>query len=219
MGNSPTLTPQQFNFSEAAQFRVLLQQAIADLRVSIPAIVQSVDYSKNPPVVTAQIAIKEILKTATGPVSTAIWPISNVPIALCSAGGFSFTLPVQAGDEGLLVFSDMCFDLWWARGGVQDQFERRRHDVTDCIFIPGPRSQARPIPNWSQNSAQLRTDDGTCYIELAPGGVLNFVAPGGVNINGAVVTSGEVTAKGIPLSAHLHPGVQTGGSNTGEPIP
>lgn len=256
MSNPPSLTPAQLNYADTAMWKEILRQSLADLRVSIPAIVESVDYSKNPPVVTAQIAIKELVKMPSGPQWTDIYPISNVPIALFSAGGFSLTLPVAEGDEGLLVFTDMCFDLWWTRGGVQEQFERRRHDVADCIFIPGPRSQARPISSWSQNSAQLRTDDGTCYLELAPGGVINLVAPGGINLNGAVLAqktlevqelftaddgmdvtgtvnaeggtlelngaltaSGEVTGNGIPLSTHVHGGVQTGGSDSGPPIP
>lgn len=246
-GAQPELTPSQLNYAETAQWKTILQQALADLRVSVPAIVQSVDYTKNPPVVTVQIAIREVVRTPSGPQETAIYPISNVPIVLPSAGGFSLTLPVAAGDEGLLTFCDMCMDLWWTRGGVQNQFERRRHDLSDCGFSPGMRSQARPIPNWSQNSVQLRTDDGTAYIELAGGGVVNIVAPGGVNINGNLIVdgttqvdelttgedglnvtgpinaTGEITAQvggvlPIPLSTHLHQGVQPGIGNSGTPI-
>lgn len=184
MSNSPTLSQAQFNRADTAQWKAALKQAIVDLRCSIPAIVKSVDYTNNPPTVTVQIAIKEVVKTPEGPESTAIYPISNVPIVLPSAGGFALTLPIAAGDEGLLVFCDMCIDLWWTRGGVQDQFERRRHDISDCGFIPGMRSQAKPIPNWSQNTAQLRTDDGTAYLELTKEGAINIVAPGGFSVNG-----------------------------------
>ena len=217
MSTAPQLTPAQLNYAETAQWKAILKQAITDLRVSIPAIVQSVDYTANPPVVTVTVAIQEVVRTADGPQNKTIYPISNVPIVLPSAGGFSLTLPVTAGDEGLLTFCDMCIDLWWKRGGIQPQFERRRHDLSDCGFAPGMRSQKRPLSNWSQNSAQLRSDDGTTYIEIAAGGVVNIVAPGGLNVNGAVVATGEVTGNGIPLSTHIHGGIYSGGSFTDEP--
>lgn len=194
MNNSPGLSPAQFNFADTAQWKVAINQALIDLRCSIPAIVQSVDYTNNPPTVTVQVAIKEIVKTATGPVVTTIYPIATVPIILPSAGGFSLTLPIAEGDEGLLIFCDACIDLWWTRGGVQEQLERRRHDISDCGFVPGMRSQMRPgIPNWSQNTAQLRTDDGTAYVELTKGGAINIVAPGGITLTGPLVVENAAT--------------------------
>lgn len=37
-------------------------------------------------------------------------------------------------------------------------------------------------------------------------------------VNGSVTATGEVTGNGIPLSTHLHTGVQTGGGTSGPPI-
>lgn len=217
MSTNPQLTPAQLNYAETAQWKDILRQAITDLRVSIPAIVTDFDPVKQ--VVGVEIAIREVVRTPSGPVDTAIAPIYNVPVCFPSAGGFSLTLPIQSGDEGLLVFCDMCIDLWWARGGIQNQLERRRHDLSDCGFYPGGRSQPRALPSYSANSAQLRSDDGSTYVEIAAGQIVNIVAPSGVNITGNLVVSGEVTGNGIPLSTHLHPGVQAGGSDTGAPIP
>lgn len=197
MSNSPTLSQSEFLQANTAQWKTALQQALVDLRVSIPAIVQSVNYDNNPPTVTVQVAIKEVEKTPEGPKIHVISPIANVPIVLPSAGGFSLTLPVAAGDEGLLVFCDMCIDLWWTRGGVQDQLLRCRHDISDCGFIPGMRSQAKPIPNWSQNTAQLRTDDGTAYLELTKEGAINIVAPGGFNVNGVATFQKPTTFEDV----------------------
>ena len=108
------------------------------------------------------------------------------------------------------------------------------------------RSQARPISDWSQDSARLTTDDGTSYVELAPLGAVNVLAPGGMKVigtlevtelliaddgmevsgtvvaeggtfalDGALAATGEVTGNGIPLSTHIHPGVEPGGGDTG----
>ena len=216
MSSQPQLTPDQLNYAETAQWKTILKQALMDLRVSIPAIVQAFDATAG--TVDVQIALREIVRTPSGPVDTAINPIYKVPVVFPSAGGFSLTIPIQAGDEGMLVFCDMCIDLWWQRGGVQNQFERRRHDLSDCGFYPGGRSLPRALPNYSTNSAQLRSDDGTTYLEIAAGGVVNIVAPGGLNINGAVVATGEGTFNGgHTVSAHVHGGVQSGGSDTAPP--
>lgn len=215
MSSQPQLTPDQLNYAETAQWKTILKQALADLRVSIPAIVQAFDAMEG--TVDVQVAIREIVRTPNGPANTAINPIFKVPVCFPSGGGFSLTLPIQPGDEGMLVFCDMCIDLWWMRGGLQNQFERRRHDLSDCGFYPGGRSKPRALSAYSTSTAQFRSDDGTTYLEIAAGGVVNIVAPGGLKVNGAIVATGEVTGNGIALSTHVHGGVQSGGADTGPP--
>lgn len=73
-------------------------------------------------------------------------------------------------------------------GGVQNQVECRRHDLSDGFAIIGVWSQPRVIPGYSTGSAQLRNDAGSAYVELAGdtinivGGTVNIKA-GRVNIN------------------------------------
>lgn len=217
MSTLPQLTPSQINYAETSQWYEILRQALTDLRVAIPAVVTDFDATKQ--VVGVEVAIREIVRTPSGPVNTAIAPIYNVPVIYPSAGGFSLTLPIQPGDEGFLIFCDMCIDLWWTRGGIQNQFERRRHDLSDCGFLPGGKNQQKVISGYSTSTAQLRSNDGSTYVEIAQGQIVNIVAPGGVNITGTLVVSGEVTGNGIPLSSHVHTGVTTGGSETGPPTP
>lgn len=241
------LTPEQLNYSDTAQWTRVLKQALMDLRCAAPGIVKSVDYTKSPPVVTVQVAISELVRGANGPQWTAIQLIANVPICLPRAGGFLLTLPVKAGDTGLLIFCDSCIDLWWKSGGLQPppgapvtqpNFENRRHDITDCGFIPGMSSQAQPVSFWSQVSAQLRTEDATVVVDIAPAGItltapkvvvnttgdvditaggnMNMNATGNVNIAGANVIVGNNTKiDGKTFLTHEHSGVQSGGGNTG----
>ena len=229
MSNSPGLTPSQLNYAQTAQWKEFLRQALADVRVAIPSIVKSFDAGTQ--TVSVQIAVSELVRL-NNPQWTAIQPINKVPIILPRAGGFCLTLPIQAGDEGMLVFCDSCIDLWWLNGGIQPpagapftqpEFERRRHDLNDCGFYPGTWNQTRVLPAYSIFSAQLRTDDGTCYLELAPGGIVNILAPGGVNIIGNLNATEEITAQTltipIPLSTHLHSDVTGGLDDTGPPIP
>lgn len=192
----PQLTPSQLNYAETSQWKAILRAALNDLRVSIPAIVQ--DFDPLTQSCTVKVAIREVVRTPDGPQNTEIAPILKVPVILPSAGGFSLTLPLVKGDEGLLVFCDMCFDLWWTRSGVQNQLERRRHDLTDCGFFPGAKSNPNVIPNYSTISAQLRSNDGTVIVDVAPTGITLTAPLVQINSTGDV----DITAAGaINLNA------------------
>lgn len=188
----------------------------------LPAIVQSVNLEKM--TIQALPTIRAYVRQSNGVQDWVQLPaIPDVPILFPAAGQFALTLPIAVGDEVLLIFADRCIDSWWQNGGVQNQFELRMHDLSDAFAIPGPRSLPNVIPSISSDSAQLRTLDGSAYIELAPGGIVNIVAPGGVNITGDVMVTGTVTGTedgvfdGISVDEHVHGGVQSGGDMTGPP--
>lgn len=242
----PSLSPEQLTFAETAQWKTILRQALVDLRVCIPAIVQSFDPQTQ--VVSVQVAINELIRFPTGAQWRSIPPINNVPVCLPRAGGFSLTLPLEQGDEGFLVFCDTCIDLWWQNGGQQPGGQqppveggstapifqpnhewRRRHDISDCGFFPMGWSQPRVLSNYSSDSAQLRSDDGNVIVDVAEAGV-TVTAPkftvnctGEVQINGSQVvisSSGNNSeVDGVDFLDHTHSGVQSGGSDTGPVVP
>lgn len=179
------LTPEQLNYSDSAQWRQLARQLSADIRVATPAfLVEDMDAATQ--TVAVQVALQERVRPPQGP---AQWwdlaPVFMVPVVLPSGGGFSLTMPLRKGDEGLLVFCDTCFDNWWRNGqtnapkadnvdapsGSQQQFVVCRHEYWDCGFVPGMRSQPSVLSGYSTSSAQLRTDDGAVYADVAAGGV------------------------------------------------
>lgn len=146
----------------------------------------------------------------------------DVPVVFMGGGGFVVTFPIQPGDEALAIFGQRCIDSWWQSGGIQTQAEIRQHDLSDAFCIVGPRSQPHVIPNISTSTAQLRTNDGTCYIELAGGGVINIVAPAAVNFTtphitqtGDVVAQGDVVGEGTSLHTHVH--INAGGTGDSGP--
>jgi hypothetical protein len=146
------------------------------------------------------------------------------------AGGYLLTLPIKPGDECLVVFADMCIDAWWQQGGVQNQVERRRHDLSDGFAILAPWSQPKRIANYSQNAAQLRNESGGAYIELKGGDITikgdkvkmladNFTVDATTyTVNSqqsAYNGSGNTVIEGRNFLAHTHTGVQSGPSSTG----
>ncbi|WP_405423537.1 Gp138 family membrane-puncturing spike protein [Pantoea stewartii] len=191
------------------------------LRVSLPGIVQSFDPATC--TCTIQPAIAGQGVDENGQIQSAPLPmLTDVPVIFPRGGGCTITFPVKAGDECLVVFSDRCIDFWWQNGGVQEPVDPRQHDLSDAFAIVGPQSQAQKISGISTTSVQVRTDDGSSFIELMQGGNVNITTPlltvnGNVQVNGTVTSTGDQVAKGISQTGHVHSGVQSGSSQTGGP--
>lgn len=208
---------------ESLQLDEMFWQRACDLRVSVPSVVVSFD--SNTQTVTVQPAIKETVYQNLVPTPVSLPQLPKVPILLMRGGGFTVTVPIQAGDECLVVFTDMCLDSWWQSGGTNNvQIERRRHDLTDGIAIFGIWSQPRVLQNYSQKTLQIRNDQGTILVELTANSINinagdgnNVNVTGNLNVSGNVNIQGDATIAGIDFEAHVHPGVTSGGADTGPP--
>lgn len=246
----------------------LMHMIFEQLRVALPGVVQS--FNPGPPatvdvliatseyVQIGQIAEKEFQSTdALGNPITVENPsagqfilrtkamqlplLVQVPIQIPTAGGYALTLPIQAGDECLVVFLDTDPSVWFQNGGAGNNPTRteQRHGLSNPIAIFGLRSTPRAIQNYSTTSAQLRSDDGETVIDLKNGQVtvtaakvtvqssdtvqingasqVNLDAGSGtVNIGGGNVVIGPSTkVDGHLFLSHVHSGVSTGGGTSG----
>jgi hypothetical protein len=165
--------------------RALRDGIMADLRVAIPGVVQS--FNAQEMTVTVQPAIKERRLNPDYSQSWVTIPLLvDVPVVLPRAGGFMLTLPIQPGDECLVVFADAAIDLAWQNGGTDNvQPIRRRHNLSDGFAILGWWSQPSVPSSYSTTAAQLRTADGETYISLEPGEI-DLVATT-VRVNGTPI--------------------------------
>ncbi len=227
---------QLLNDAEAA-ITTALDGRQARIWTALPGIVQSVDWDMM--TVEVQPAIQGVATNSQGAQSYVNLPkLVDVPICFPSAGGFLLTLPIAADDEVLVIIASRCIDAWWQNGGANNvPLELRMHDLSDGFAIPGPRSQPNvPSGAISSTNAQLRNDAGTTYVEITPAGNINLISPTGIQIaapsvvitgdlavtgdlgvTGLGAITGELTANGVPVSTHVHSGVQTGSSDTGPP--
>ena len=216
------------------------------MRVALPGIIQSFDPESLTAVV--QPAIRYIERDNDGNKSTKDYPLLvDVPVVFPRGGGCTLTFPVSEGDECLVIFADRCIDFWWQSGGVQEPVDGRMHDLSDAFCIVGPQSQAKKIGGISTTGAQLRTDDGSAFIEVAAGGDITATTAGNATINapeivlngnvtingnlsqgmgesggtatmhGPVTVTNDVTAGGKSLMTHTHGGVEHGNDSTGGP--
>lgn len=139
---------------EGETLRLFGDDLNANLRVAMPGIIQSFD--TNTQTVSVKLAIRERLKSSD---LTREWvdiPILvDVPIVIPRSGGYAITMPISKGDECLVIFADMCIDAWFSNGGIQNQIERRRHDLSDAFAILGVWSQPNKISNYDTTSLKI----------------------------------------------------------------
>lgn len=195
-------------------FDALTASIFSMMRVSLPGIIQSFD----PETVTCvvQPAIKGAVPDDSGvPVSSEMTLLMDVPVMFPRGGGCTLTFPIKPGDECLIVFSDRCTDFWWQSGGVQEPADDRQHDLSDAFAIVGPQSQAKKISGISMSGAQLRTDDGAAFVEVAAGHAITVQTPGKLTASaqgGAEITAPEIVLNGnVTINGNLSQGMGEGG--------
>lgn len=136
-----------------------------NLRVALPGIIQS--FNRIEQTVTVQPVLREeIIKPDQSTQVVQLPLLLDVPIYMPRAGDCILTMPIKQGDECLVIFSDMCIDAWWTYGGIQNQIEKRRHDLSDAIALTGIWSQPNRINGYSTDATELRTLSGKTKISL-----------------------------------------------------
>ena len=211
-------------------FRAILSGSQKGIWTALPGSVVSFDADT----VTASVqpGVSGVVTGQDGSPSTVNLPVlTDVPVVFPRGGGCTLTFPVAAGDECLIVFACRSIDAWSQSGGVQPPANARKHDLSDAFAIIGPMSQANKISGMSPSTTQLRSNDGSTFVELDPAGqIVNVTAPGGmtittptlhitgdVNCDKTVTATTDVIGGGKSLKTHVHTGVTTGSGTSGPP--
>lgn len=164
----------------------------------MPGIIQS--FSASSVTATVQMAIKGIVQDQTGKSQFVNLPLLvDVPVFFPRGGNCTLTFPVAKNDECLVVFASRCVDGWFQSGGVQAPVQPRMHSMSDGFALVGFFSQATKISGISTTTAQLRSNDGSTYVEVNPAGqIVNVVAPGGMTLTTPTVTiTGTINVQNV----------------------
>ncbi len=200
-------TLQERTKSNADLLAILKKQTGMSLRCAMPGIIESFNTSEQ--TVSVYVAIRELIDTYGNLSWQDIPVLVDVPIVLPRAGGYVLTMPINKGDECLVIFADTCIDGWWQSGGIQNQVEIRRHDLSDGIAIIGLWSQPKVIPDYSMSGAQLRSINGSASITLTDDEII-------LSADSIKITAGGNTIiDGKNFLGHVHGGVEPGGGTTG----
>ena len=193
---------------DATQTELLEQaknNAMMDVRVSMPARIVSF----NPATKTASVEIGLKMVNADDTQSD-YPPLVDCPCLFTRGGGFHLVHPYKAGDKGIVLFSDRCFDGWFQAGQVAPPMDFRVHSMSDAYFIGGADCLDDVSPIVS-DAMFIGKDDNSAGVTIK--------ASGDIDLNGVNISpSGIITLPdGTILNSHVHGNVQSGNSTTGEP--
>lgn len=202
-----------------SETRAQINSALNDVHTAIPGIIMS--FNKDERTAEVQPAIKRVFINNDGePEAHDLPPCLDVPVVFPGGGGFELLFNVQEGDECLLIFSERCIDGWYETGDTAEPYDLRRHDLSDAFAIVGVKSkpsleQAIQVPDsgallGGQVGSILIADD---EITAKIGGAFLSMTADKLETNLEIHCTDVITSK-MSLNAHVHAGVEPGGSTT-----
>lgn len=213
------------NLSELIKRTII--QTMRQLRVSMPC--EVVRYNSKRQMVDVRIVQPEIdLSGNNIPMPV----ITNIPVSFVRCGNSHITHPINKGDTGFIIFADRDISSWVETNNTSVVDSARTHSMQDSYFVPGIVGGGN---NANPNDVEIKYNNTTIHLRKngdvdintstkvnvnASNVIINSETTnnGNVQINGNLIVSGEITGNGINLSTHLHSNVQSGTSNTGQPI-
>ncbi len=105
--------------------QVLMEAMAENLHVALPG--EIVSYNSSNRTATVQPVIRNWRQKETPPL------LLDVPVFFPG----NFIIPVNKGDECLVVFADTCIDAWYQNSGVSTPISARRHDLSDGFAFVG----------------------------------------------------------------------------------
>jgi hypothetical protein len=154
---------------------------------------------------------------AEAPVNIAV--LSRIPVGLFKAGGFVLTLPVSAGDEGIILFSDRSLSLWKETGKKAPPRETEFHGLSGAVFVPFPTSKPGAIQGFDGSGLYAGMEDKSAYLRVGKAGDVKVFAGTKITfdsplteITGALTVDGDTTLMAallVQLLTHLKGAVTT----------
>lgn len=179
------MTDQQKTISDPELSDVLALQKLdifASLNCSKVGEIKAFDGDKK----TARVQILFKRKLPDG--STASYPLLlDCPVFTLQGGGGYLQMPIAAGDQCILLFSDRNLDDWFQNGAEAVPPSQRMHDFSDAIALVGINALNSSAPAYPTNKVVL-SYLGTRFELTATG--WNFVGSGGaeIDLTGEIVT-------------------------------
>lgn len=135
--------------------------------------------------------IRRVVKTGDNKTTTKPLPkLTGVPLALpgCASLGLSISIPLNIGDECILLVSDRGIDNWQLASGPQDPPELeeiRHHELTDALCLP-LGSATENIESYDNEAIKIQNKDGSTSFSVKAGEIKAEVGSGS-----AVLTDGK----------------------------
>ena len=219
---------------QASDLKGFIQNELSEVRTCLPGIVQS--YNGTSAVVKPALP-KQLANGDTLPAPQIVQVPVCFPVGM--GGKAQITVPLTAGDDVILHFSERSLENW-LNGSDSAPDDPRQFDLSDCFASPVLRPT---VGGADPENVSMMFGKGS--IKIAPSGEITVNSPrmtinaplyftkgiaGSGDIEGqtmqmngpmkfvgnAQFDGGSVTHNGKDIgNTHKHSGVQTGGGNTG----
>lgn len=155
--------------------------------------------------------------------------VQGVKVFQFGGGGFFMGFNLEPGDLGWIKAADRDISLFLQQYAEAGPNTKRLHSFSDALFFPDIM-RGYTIADEDAGNLVLQSADGSVRVALwadrvkitAP--LLEVDAPtvtmsGTLQVEGAITSDTEVSVGPINLTTHKHSDVQSGGSNSGGPVP
>jgi hypothetical protein len=176
--------------------------------------------SGSPPVagtVDVQILVNQI-DGANPPNSQPHGIVYGLPYLRLQAGTWAVVADPAVGDIGFAVVSDRDISTVKATQAQANPGSQRRYSVSDGIYCGGILNKAPTSWLWLKSDGTVNMTDskGNSLVSSSTG----WAMKGNLAVTGSISATGDVSGPGqVSLQNHLHSGVQTGGGQSGPPVP
>lgn len=143
--------------------RLAWEHHALDLHTGIPARVDSFDAgsSSKPPTVKVTLMLNRMVPDGNGDyVSEKLPQLADVLVQYPRTKKFFCVFPLEAGDEGLVLFAEANIAAWRATGNQTDPGDVARHTLDGAVFLPGVCSDKNGLQS-TLGSNMLIGRDGT----------------------------------------------------------
>lgn len=122
--------------------------------------------SFNPATKTAEIEI--LFKRVMPDGNIKPYPLLiDCPVFTLQGGGAAVQMPIAAGDQCIVLFSDRNIDAWYQNGSASAPFDARAHDISDGMALVGINALTSTLPAYS--ATELRLINGVGKLGMTGG--------------------------------------------------
>lgn len=189
--------------------QLLLDNASESIKCAIPALVEEYDRTRN----IAKIQPAPSIKNPDGTYTkrAAMW----LPVWNFGGGGFIINFPLQKGDSGFIIASDVDTSAFWAKKEEYNPATIGQHKYEFGWFVPDVRSYSEiSISPEDDNKLVIQNLNGSTKFTISQNGEISLTA-NKLKVSAPLSEfTGDITVGGISFLSHVHGGVQSGDATT-----
>lgn len=147
------------------------------MHTAIPCKVES--YNAVEQTADLQPQIKVPIKTENGVVRYEEMPVlPDIPVAFprgggAGSGGFYISFPLQAGDFGLVVFSERSIDEWRSRGQLSEPKNIKKNPLQGAMFLPMGYPDINALTDIDSTNMSIGREAGA-NIKITPSDIIEL---------------------------------------------